>query len=216
VRISIYLADDHRVMRDGLRTLIETRPDMRVVGESGDGRTTIREVRRLRPNVVLLDIAMPGLNGIEAAREIRRNCPEVEVVILSMHSTTEHVYRALEAGARGFLLKECAGSEVIEAVRAAKAGRRYLSLKMPQREVDAYLRRREAGRTASPLDRLSPREREILQLVVEGASSAAIAKIVFLSPKTVETYRSRLMKKLGVSDLTELIRYAVSNGLTPS
>ncbi len=213
--ISVFLADDHRIMRDGLRKLIEARPDMRVVGESGEGRETISEVCRRKPDVVLLDIAMPGLNGIEAAREIRRRCPEVEVVMLSMHSTTEHIYRALEAGARGFLLKECAGSEVIEAVRAAKAGRRYLSVKMPESEVEAYLKRREAGKTASPLDRLSPREREILQLVVEGQSSADIAKIVFLSPKTVETYRSRLMKKLGVADLTELIRYAVANGLTP-
>jgi two-component system, NarL family, response regulator NreC len=215
VSISVFLADDHRIVRDGLRKLIEARAEMRVVGESGEGRATVREVCRLQPDVALLDIAMPGLNGIEAAREIRRRCPAVEVVILSMYSTTEHVYRALEAGARGYLLKECAGSEVIEAIRAAKAGRRFLSVKMPAHEVEAYLRRREAGQTASPLDRLSQREREILQLVVEGKSSADIAGIVFLSPKTVETYRSRLMKKLGVGDLPELIRYAVANGLTP-
>ncbi|MCX6559789.1 MAG: response regulator transcription factor [Candidatus Aminicenantes bacterium] len=214
--VSVYLADDHRIMRDGLRTLIEARPGLRVIGESGDGRVTVREVVRLKPDVVLLDIAMPGLNGIEAAREIRRRCPAVEIIILSMHSTNEHVYRALEAGARGYLLKECAGPEVIEAVLAAKAGRRYLSGKISEREVEEFRRRREAGKTASPLDRLSPREREILQLVVEGKSSAAIAKIVFLSPKTVETYRSRLMKKLEVADLPSLIRYAVANGLTPA
>ncbi len=215
MNISVFLADDHRIVRDGLRKLFEARADMRVVGESGEGRETVGEVGRLKPDVVLMDIAMPGLNGIEAAREIRRRFPRVEVVILSMHSTTEHVYRALEAGARGYVLKECAGSEVIAAVRAAKAGRRFLSLKIPESEIEAYLERRAAGRTASPLDRLSAREREILQLVVEGKSSADIARIVFLSPKTVETYRSRLMKKLGVGDLTELIRYAVANGLTP-
>jgi DNA-binding NarL/FixJ family response regulator len=214
--ISVFLADDHRIMRDGLRTLIEARPGLRVVGESGDGRAAVREVARLRPDVVLMDIAMPGLNGIEAAREIRRRCPTTEIVILSMHHTTEHVYRALEAGARGYLLKECAGAEVIQAVQAAKAGKRYLSGKISATEVDAVMKRREEGLTASPLDRLSPREREILQLVVEGKSSAAIAKIVFLSPKTVETYRSRLMKKLGVDDLPSLIRYAVANGLTPA
>ncbi len=214
--ISVFLADDHRIMRDGLRTLIEARPGLRVVGESGDGRAAVREVARLKPDVVLMDIAMPGLNGIEAAREIRRRCPTTEIVILSMHHTTEHVYRALEAGARGYLLKECAGAEVIEAVQAAKAGKRYLSGKISATEVDAVMKRREEGLTASPLDRLSPREREILQLVVEGKSSAAIAKIVFLSPKTVETYRSRLMKKLGVDDLPSLIRYAVANGLTPA
>jgi DNA-binding NarL/FixJ family response regulator len=214
--ISVFLADDHRIMRDGLRTLIEARPGLCVVGESGDGRAAVREVVRLKPDVVLMDIAMPGLNGIEAAREIRRRCPTTEIVILSMHHTTEHVYRALEAGARGYLLKECAGAEVIEAVQAAKAGKRYLSGKISATEVDAVMKRREEGLNASPLDRLSPREREILQLVVEGKSSTAIAKIVFLSPKTVETYRSRLMKKLGVDDLPSLIRYAVANGLTPA
>jgi two-component system, NarL family, response regulator NreC len=212
--ISVFLADDHQVMRDGLRRLIETQPGLRVVGESGDGRETVRAVGRLKPDVVLMDIAMPGLNGVDAAREIRRKHPSVEVVILSMYSTTEHVYRALEAGARGYLLKECAGHEVVEALRAAQAGRRFLSGKISTEDVEDH-RRRAGGKTASPLDRLSPREREILQLVVEGKSSAAIAKIVFLSPKTVETYRSRLMKKLEVDDLPSLIKYAVANGLTP-
>jgi DNA-binding NarL/FixJ family response regulator len=211
--ISVFLADDHRVMRDGLRTLIEAQPGLRVVGESGDGRETVRAVGRLKPDVVLMDIAMPGLNGIGATREIRRKHPSVEIVILSMYTTTEHVYRALEAGARGFLLKECAGHEVVEALRAAKAGRRFLSGKISERDVEDH-RRRAGGRPASPLERLSPREREILQLVVEGKSSAAIAKLVFLSPKTVETYRSRLMKKLDVDDLPSLIKYAVANGLT--
>ena len=211
--ITVFLADDHQIMRDGLRTLIETQPGLRVVGESGDGRETVREVGRLKPDVVLMDIAMPGLNGIEATRQIRRKNPSVEVVILSMYTTTEHVYRALEAGARGYLLKECAGHEVVEALRAAKAGRRFLSGKISEEDVEDH-RRRARGKTASPLERLSPREREILQLVVEGKSSAAIAKLVFLSPKTVETYRSRLMKKLDVDDLPSLIKYAVANGLT--
>jgi DNA-binding NarL/FixJ family response regulator len=211
--ISVFLADDHQVMRDGLRTLLETQPGLRVVGESGDGRETVRAVGRLKPDVVLMDIAMPGLNGIEATRQIRRKYPSIEVVILSMYTTTEHVYRALEAGARGYLLKECAGHEVVEALRAAKAGRRFLSGKISEEDVEDH-RRRAHGKTASPLERLSPREREILQLVVEGKSSAAIAKLVFLSPKTVETYRSRLMKKLDVDDLPTLIKYAVANGLT--
>jgi len=211
--ISVFLADDHQVMRDGLRTLIETHPGLRVVGESGDGRETVRAVGRLKPDVVLMDIAMPGLNGIEATRQIRHKHPSVEVVILSMYTTTEHVYRALEAGARGYLLKECAGHEVVEALRAAKAGRRFLSGKISEEDVEDH-RRGAGGKTASPLGRLSPREREILQLVVEGKSSAAIAKLVFLSPKTVETYRSRLMKKLDVDDLPALIKYAVANGLT--
>jgi DNA-binding NarL/FixJ family response regulator len=213
VTVKIFLADDHQVMRDGLRTLLEAQPGLRVVGESGDGRETVKAVARLKPDVVLLDIAMPGLNGIEAARQIRDRQPAVEVVILSMYTTTEHIYRALEAGARGYLLKECAGQEVVEAVLAAKAGRRFLSSRISEDEIEDH-RRRTAGRPASPLGRLSPREREILQLVVEGKSSAAIAKLVFLSPKTVETYRSRLMKKLDVDDLPSLIKFAVANGLT--
>lgn len=212
--ISVFLADDHQIMRDGLRTLLEAKPGLRVVGEAGDGREAVRRVARLKPDVVLLDIAMPLLNGIEATRLIRLKNPSTEVVILSMFSTTEHIYRALEAGARGFLLKECAGREVIKAIHAAKAGRRFLSGKISEREVDELLRKRQSGEAASPLDRLSPREREVLQLVVEGKSSAAIAGLVFLSPKTVETYRSRLMKKLGVEDLAGLIKYAVANGLT--
>lgn len=212
--ISVFLADDHQVMRDGLRTLIETQPGFRVVGESGEGRETVRAIGRLMPDVVLMDIAMPGLNGIEATRQIRKKYPSVEVVVLSMYTTTEHIYRALEAGARGYLLKECAGNEVFEALRAAKEGRRFLSGKISERDVEDHRRSRAGGKTASPIERLSPREREILQLVVEGKSSAAIAKIVFLSPKTVETYRSRLMKKLDVDDLPALIKFAVANGLT--
>ncbi len=214
MKISVLLADDHQVMRDGLRTLLQTQPDIRVIGESGDGRETVRLAELLRPNIVLLDIAMPWLNGIEAARRIRSACPDVRVVVLSMYSTNEHVCRALHAGAAGFLLKECAGQEVIEAIRAVKAGRRFLSAKLPAAEIDAALRVRVRGKKVSPVERLSPREREVLQLVVEGKSSAAIAKLVFLSPKTVETYRSRLMKKLGVRDLAGLIKYAVANGLT--
>jgi DNA-binding NarL/FixJ family response regulator len=213
VTVKIFLADDHQVMRDGLRTLLEAQPGLRVVGESGDGRETVKAVARLKPDVVLLDIAMPGLNGIEAARQIRDRYPAVAVVILSMYTTTEHIYRALEAGACAYLLKECAGQEVVEAVLAAKAGRRFLSSRISEDESEDH-RRRAGGRPASPLGRLSPREREILQLVVEGKSSAAIAKLVFLSPKTVETYRSRLMKKLDVDDLPALIKFAVANGLT--
>ena len=212
--ISVFLADDHQVMRDGLRTLIETQPGFRVVGESGEGRETVRAIGRLKPDVVLMDIAMPGLNGIEATRQIRKKYPSVEVVVLSMYTTTEHIYRALAAGARGYLLKECAGNEVLEALRAAKKGQRFLSGKISERDVEDHRRSRTGGKSASPIERLSPREREIVQLVVEGKSSAAIAKIVFLSPKTVETYRSRLMKKLDVNDLPALIKFAVANGLT--
>jgi len=213
--ITVFLADDHGVVRDGLRVLLEAQPDIRVIGDAGDGRAAVRRVARLRPDVVVIDVAMPELNGIEAAREIGYVCPSAQIIILSMHSTSEHVFRALQAGARGYLLKESAGIEVVNAVRAVQAGHRYLSQKISDRLVDDYVRQRQAGGAESPLARLSPRELEVLQLVVEGRSSTEIAGMLFLSVKTVETYRSRLMRKLGIGDLPGLVKFAIQHGLTP-
>ncbi len=213
--ISILLADDHAVLRDGLRVIIEAESDIEVIGDAADGREAVQRAAQLCPDVVVMDIAMPALNGIEAAREIRNLCPSSEVVILSMHSTSEHVFRALQAGARGYLLKESAGTEVVKAVRAVHAGRRYLSERISDELIDAYARQRQAAEAKTPLARLSPREREVLQLVVEGKSSAEIAEMLCLSPKTVETYRSRLMSKLAIHDLPSLVRFAIQHGLTP-
>jgi len=212
--ITVFLADDHAVVRDGLRVLLEAQPDIRVIGDAANGREAVRRVAQLRPDVVVMDIAMPELNGIEAAREIGRVCPSTQVIILSMHSTTEHIFQALQAGARGYLLKESAGIEVVNAVRAVHADHRYLSQKILEGLVDNYVRQRQAAEAKSPLARLSPREREVLQLVVEGKSSAEIADILSLSPKTVEAYRSRLMHKLGISDLPGLVKFAIQHGLT--
>jgi DNA-binding NarL/FixJ family response regulator len=209
--IRVLIADDHAIVRDGLRALLEAERDIQVVGDAADGRDAVRQAAQLCPDVVLVDIAMPELNGIEASRQIREVCPSAHVIILSMHSTAEHIFRALQAGARGYLLKESAGQEVIAAVRAVHAGQRYLSHKISNQALDDYARQREPG----PLDRLSPREREILQLVVEAKSSAEIAALLSLSPKTVETYRSRLMDKLGVGDLPGLVKFAIQHGLTP-
>lgn len=211
--ITVFLADDHAVVRDGLKLLLETQADLQVVGEATDGRQAVRRVAQLRPRVAILDIAMPELNGLEAARQIKDACPETQVVILSMHSSREHIFQALRAGARGYLLKEAAGIEVIQAVRAVNAGRRYLSQKIADLVVDEYLRQGEAAAGDSPLTRLSPREREVLQLVAEGKSTAEIAQILPLSPKTVDTYRSRLMTKLGLRDLSALIKFALQHGL---
>ncbi len=213
--ITVFLADDHAVVRDGLRYMLEAQSDMEVVGDAANGRDAVRQVGKLCPDVVIVDIAMPELNGIAAAREISEVCPRSQVIILSMHSTTEHVFRALQAGARGYLLKESAGIEVVEAVRAVHAGRRYLSDKISEQLVDDYVQQRQASAAKSPLARLSPRERQVLQLVVEGRSSVEIAEMLFLSPKTVDTYRSRLMRKLGISDLPALVKFAIQHGLTP-
>jgi DNA-binding NarL/FixJ family response regulator len=187
MRIRVVLADDHAVVRDGLRALLEARPDIQVVGDAPDGRETVRLVAEVRPDVVIVDLAMPELSGLEATRQLHEHCPSSRVIILSMYSTTEHIYQALQAGARGFLLKEAAGIEVIDAVRAVHAGHRYLSRKISETVLTDYLRRRDPGEAESPLARLSPREREIIQLVAEGKTSAEIADRLSLSPKTVET-----------------------------
>jgi DNA-binding NarL/FixJ family response regulator len=211
--ITVLLADDHAVVRDGLKLLLESRGDIRVVGEATDGRQAVRQVIRLAPRVAILDIAMPELNGIEAARQIRADCPHTQVIILSMHSSPEHIFQALQAGARGYLLKEAAGSEVVQAVMAVNNGGRYLSQKINDLIIDEYLNYGEDAAGHSPLTRLSPREREVLQLVAEGKSSAQISHILPLSPKTVETYRSRVMKKLDLKDLAALIKFAIQHGV---
>jgi DNA-binding NarL/FixJ family response regulator len=213
--IAVFLADDHTVVRDGLRVLLETQHDITVIGDAANGRDAVRQVAELCPDVAVMDIAMPELNGIEATYQIRQLCPATQIVILSIHSTTEHIFRALQAGARGYLLKESAGAEVVNAVRVAYAGRRYLSHKITDKVLDDYVLQQETLKAPSPLERLSPREREVLQLVVEGKSSVEIADILSLSPKTVETYRSRLMHKLGINDLPNLVKFAIQHGLTP-
>lgn len=212
VTVPILLADDHAVVRDGLRAILEREPDLRVVAAVASGREAVREVERLQPSVALLDIAMPELGGIEAAAQIRYRCARTQVIILSMYATAEHVFHALQAGVHGYVVKESAGSEVLLAVRSVLAGGRYLSERIADIVVDGYVRQH---RGVSPLDSLSRRERQILQAVVEGDSSADIARDLGLSPKTVETYRARLMQKLGVGDFAGLVRFAVQHGVTP-
>ena len=210
--IRVLLVDDHAIVRDGLRFLLEAHDEFEVVGGAANGRDAVRGARELQPDVVIMDLAMPELNGTEATQQIHEACPSTHVLVLSMHSTAEHIYRALQAGAEGYLLKESAGPELLVAVRTVHAGRRYLSQKIAETMVDDYIRERHA---ASPLDRLSARERQILQFTAEGKSSAETARALCLSPKTVETYRSRMMHKLGVADLPALVRFAIQHGLTP-
>lgn len=210
--ITVFLADDHRVLRDGLHILLESQDDIEVVGEAENGNKAIEGILSIKPNVVLMDITMPELNGIEAAQVIHETLPEIGIVILSIHSDSEHIFRALQAGAQGYLLKESAGSEVISAVRAVHLGRRYLSPSIRDTVLNTYM---QDTQIQSPLELLSMREREVLQLTVEGHTSAAIAERMDLSPKTIETYRSRLMGKIGVRDLPELVRFAIKHGITP-
>ena len=209
--ITVLIADDHAVVRDGLRLLLENQPDICVVGEVADGREAVEAAVQLKPDVVLMDLAMPLLNGADATASIMEKRENSKIVILSMHSTVEHVFRALQAGALGYLRKESAGNEVVDAVRAVYAGRRYLSQKITESVVDDYIRKRSEE---SPLESLSQREREILQMLVEGRSGVEIARLLHVSPKTVDTYRSRMMQKLGIGDLPSLVKFALQHGLT--
>lgn len=210
MKIRVLLADDHAVLRDGLASLLRSDPSIEVVASVGTGPAAVTETTRLQPDVVIMDVTMPELNGIEATRQLQRLRPSVRVVMLSMHSSSEHVHRAMAAGASAYLLKDAASDELIVAVRTVHAGRRYLSRALPRFSTAAD------ADAASPLDSLSARERQVLQLVAEGRTSAEIAAQVHLSPKSVDTYRSRLMKKLGVADITGLVKFAIQHGITPS
>jgi len=208
--VTVLLADDHAVVRDGLRLLLEASGEFQVVGMAVDGIEAVRHALDLHPQVVVMDVAMPGMNGIEAAQQILETWPEARIVILSMYVSSEHVHRALQAGASGYLLKESAGAEVVEAVRTVAAGQRYLSRKINDTVIDDYIHSRQS---VNPLESLSPRERQVLQLTAEGRSNAEIAGLLFLSPKTVETYRSRLMQKLDLQDVPALVKFAINHGL---
>ncbi|MBN1813202.1 MAG: response regulator transcription factor [Anaerolineae bacterium] len=212
--ITVFLADDHAVVRDGLHALLDAESDIAVVGTAANGRDAVHQVTELHPDVVVVDIVMPDLGGVEATRQIHETSPSTQVVILSMYASDEYVRRALQAGARGYLLKESAGKEVIDAVRAVHAGRRYLGEEIADRLIDGYLDLYSNSEAGDPLAALSPRELEVLQLVVEGKTSPEIAGILTLSPKTIDTYRSRLMRKLGIGDIPGLVKFAIKHGLT--
>ena len=207
--INVFVADDHAIVREGLVSLLGARSEIRVVGSAADGRDTVRQVEALKPDVVVMDIGMPEMNGIDAAREIRDRVPSARVVILSMYSSVEYVFHALEAGA-SYVLKDSAANEIVDAVRAAHAGRRYLSPKVA--EGRAYNISRAL--TVSPLESLSKRERQVLQLVAEGRSSVQIAELLHLSPKSVDTYRSRVMQKLHIGEVAGLVKFAIQHGIT--
>jgi DNA-binding NarL/FixJ family response regulator len=211
--IRILLADDHIVIRKGLRLLLESQPGFKVVAEASDGRETVAMAESHAPNVIVLDVAMPNLNGIEAARQISAKTPQAAIVILSMHSDESYVLRALKAGARAYLLKDSAEGDLINAVKAVNAGKAYFSPAISKMLVDDFMRQLREREVEDSYELLTSREREILQLLAEGKSNKEIAAVLNLSPHTVETHRGNILQKLNLHSVPELILYAVRKGV---
>lgn len=209
--IRIVIADDHGVVAEGLRHLVTAQADIAVIGLAENGRDAVRMAVGLTPDIVLMDHAMPLLNGIEATRLIRERCEQTRVIMLSMYSDAVHVYRALQAGATGYIIKKSVAKEVVDAIWAVHRGGRYLSKQLADIVIDHVVHRTAPD---DPLERLSSRERQVLQLLAEGHSVAEIAVTLSLSPKTVETYRARMMEKLGIFELAGLVRFAIQQGVT--
>ena len=211
--IRVLLADDHALIREGLRSLLEKQPDMEVVGEADDGRRARELVAELSPDIVIMDVTMPRLGGIEATRQITGEFPAVKVIALSIHSRRRFVADMLSAGAAGYILKECLFDELVAAIQAVAAGGRYLSPRITDVVIDDYVKRL-SGSVDSPLASLSGREREVLQLVAEGKSTKQIAVELHVSTKTIEANRRQIMEKLDMHSVAELTKYAIREGLT--
>jgi DNA-binding NarL/FixJ family response regulator len=211
---TILLADDHQVVREGFRALLEAEADFRIVGEAGNGLEAVRLAEKLEPNVVVMDLMMPGLNGLEVARQISQRCHS-RIVVLSMHSNEGYVLEALRNGASAYVLKDSSSADLVRAVREALQGRRYLSPPLSEPAIDAYIERAQKGETFDLYDTLTSREREVLQLGAEGHTTPEIAAKLFISPRTVETHRANVMHKLGLRSQTDLIRFALQRGILP-
>jgi two-component system, NarL family, response regulator NreC len=212
-KLRILLADDHRLVRHGLRKILEEQPDWEIVAEVANGREAVQRAAEERPDVAVLDIAMPQLNGVEATRQIQRRCPEVNVLILSMHADEAYIRQALQAGARGYLMKDSADTDLIGAVSAVAEGKSFFSPSAARVMLDDYVRRLSEKGTMDRFDTLSEREREVFQLIAEGHSNREIAGLLCVSPSTIETHRSHILEKLGVHSAAELVLYAVRKGV---
>jgi two-component system, NarL family, response regulator NreC len=207
-RTRILLADDHAVVRQGFKMILAAQPDMEIVGEAGNGRATVELAEQLRPDIVVMDVAMPELNGIEATRRLAASLPHTRVLALSMHKDSVYVREILRAGARGYLLKDSVAADLVSAVRAVASGEGYLSPAVSNAVLDDYRRH-----VTNPIDLLTSREREVLQMLAEGKTNKEIAGILNLSVYTVDAHRGRIMEKLNLHSINELVRFAVRNGL---
>jgi len=211
--IRVLIVDDHAIVRAGVRLLLQAEPDIEVVGEAGDGQAAIARTKSLAPDVVLMDLSMPGISGLEATREIKRLCPQVLVLALTVHRSDDYFFRMLEAGASGYILKGANPADLLTAVRAVHAGYVFLHPSMARKLVSDYLRRVSAGEERASYDGLTDREREVLRLVAVGQTTGEIAEALVVSPHTVQCHRRAIMKKLNLHDRVELVKYAIRRGL---
>ena len=214
-KIRVLLAEDHTIVRQGLRSLLESAAGIEVIGEAEDGREAIQKVGQLRPDVVVMDITMPALNGLQATRQIKRQFPEVKVLILTMHANEEYIFQILRVGASGYVVKQAAVTELVSAIQAVYRGDSFLSPSISGKVIEEYIRRAEAV-VKSSYDRLTDREREVLQLIAEGHSTTEIAELLHITAGTVRTHKAQLMDKLDIHSTAELTRYAIRKGVITS
>lgn len=212
-RIKVVLAEDHTIVRKGIRSLLESEGDMVILAEASDGREAVKEVEKHHPDVVLMDISMPGLNGLEATRQIKQRYQDTKVLVLTMHETAEHIFQILQAGASGYLVKHTAPQELVQAIRAVNRGETYLSPSISSTVVEGYIRNAETTMKNDDFEKLTNREREVLQLIAEGKTSRQITDLLHISEKTVRTHRSHIMEKLDAHSIAELTRYAIRKGI---
>ena len=212
-KIRVLLAEDHTIVRQGLRSILDGREGVQVVGEAEDGREAVEKAQQLQPDIVLMDLSMPLLSGLEATRQIKSLCPQIEVLVLTMHADEEYVFQILQAGASGYLLKQSAVGELVAAIQAVHEGDSYLSPAISRKVVDGYVRQAREQSQVDPYEQLSDREREVLHLIAEGYSTQEIADLLFISPKTVRGHRSSLTEKLDLHSNAELTRYAIRKGI---
>lgn len=212
-KVSVLIAEDHTILREGLRALLRTSEEFEVVGEASDGRQAIRTAASLQPRLVLLDLSMPGMNGLEALKEIKKQCPQSKVVVLTVHSAEEYVLAALKAGADGYVLKDAGSTELLLALRNAVAGKPYLSPGIADKVIGGYLDGRKALKPSSAWETLTDRERQVLKLVAEGKTNKEIGDYLYISPKTVEKHRANLMRKLDLHNAAAVTAFAIEKGL---
>lgn len=212
-RYRVLIADDHAIFREGIKMVLGRNPELEIIGEAEDGPTAVAKAVELAPDVVIMDISMPELTGIEATGQIMAQCPQIRIVILSVHSRKTFIMEALKAGARGYVVKDSAGEKLLDAVEAVLKGESYLDSPVASHLVDEFVRLPAAPLEENPAQALTDREKQIMRLIVDGLSNKQIAEKLFISPKTVENHRANIMSKLGLHDVIDLVKFAISSGL---